>query len=299
MMLHRVRFCVVACGVATGFLAMPAESHAIFHWFRCCGLFNRPAVAPTVGFAPACDPCNPCAQQVVNYVPQTCYRTQCVTVPVTTFQPITTCDPCTGCPVTCMRPVVAYRRQVRLVPYTSYRLVASSACPTVVTVGTVGAACAGCAVAAPAAAVPSPSVPYYNGAAPVVPSIPSTGPLEGAPSLPPESAPGTSTFESNNSYRNNSAPPAEEKLKPIPDDEADKPGRGNPTSSPRLIDPDSRTTAYPVERAWGYTPVSLPERTARAAATAEPTRQPEPPAEQSTAIESRSRDDNGWRPSRR
>jgi hypothetical protein len=82
-------------------------------------LFGRPQ--PTVAMAPVC---NPCAQgMTAGYVPQTSYRVQYVTVPVTTYRPVVSTDPCTGCQTTCMRPATCYQQQARYVPYTSYRIV--------------------------------------------------------------------------------------------------------------------------------------------------------------------------------
>ncbi len=156
MTLSNVRTLIVACSVGGAFLATPSESKAIFHWFGggCCGgrtAYTAPTTAyymPTTAYyAPTtacCAPttayyapsCNTCTQQVVNYVPQTCYRTQIVNVPVTAYQPVVASDPCTGCPVTVMRPVTSFVRQVQMVPYTSYRIayspVTSSCCTTAV-----------------------------------------------------------------------------------------------------------------------------------------------------------------------
>ena len=50
--------------------------------------------------------------------PQTCYRTVYQPVPVTCCQPLATCDPC-GNQVLTMRPVVTYRMQAQVVPYTA------------------------------------------------------------------------------------------------------------------------------------------------------------------------------------
>lgn len=103
-----------------GVLLTPAESQAIFHWFsRCCGATSTPTYANYVA------PVNPCGRQVVNYIPQTCYETQYVTVPVTTYRPTVAYDACGGCPTTVMRPWVGVTRQARYFPYSSYRIVVS------------------------------------------------------------------------------------------------------------------------------------------------------------------------------
>ena len=62
-----------------------------------------------------------CQRVVVNYVPQTCYRTKWQQVPVTSYRPVTNTDPCSGCTVTCMRPCTSYTWQAQRVPYTTYR----------------------------------------------------------------------------------------------------------------------------------------------------------------------------------
>lgn len=62
-----------------------------------------------------------CSRVVVNYVPQTAYRTSWKQVPVTQYRPVTNSDPCTGCTVTCMKPCTTYSYQMQRVPYTTYR----------------------------------------------------------------------------------------------------------------------------------------------------------------------------------
>ena len=86
--------------------------------FGCCDWFHKKTTP--------CDACAPPAvPQTVNYVPQTCYRTQYCPVPVVTYRPATTYDPCTGCPTTCLRPVQGTVMQARLVPYTTCRRAAN------------------------------------------------------------------------------------------------------------------------------------------------------------------------------
>ncbi|MEX2121468.1 MAG: hypothetical protein WD847_17905 [Pirellulales bacterium] len=285
MIRSQARHCLAACGAAAMLLATPSRSEALFHWFgRGGGLFHHRQAQP-YGYAAAC---NPCGQQVVNYVPQTCYRPQCTTVPVTTWRPFTSTDPCTGCPVTCMRPVVNYVRQTRMVAYTTYRPVVSfvPAAP----VAAAAPACNPCGTPAygMAPAYAPAGQPYYNGA---------TGGT-GVPTLPPGSSPGTSTFESSPTQR-------ESQLPAFPDSEMNKRTPSAPTSAPRLIDPDSRTAAYPVQLAWGFTPVSWP---ARASAGDEPpvirtavqrtpvsgSHEQQPASTRPATI-----DDGGWRPSQR
>src|SRR3569623_2145101 len=116
-MIRNFRIALIAASSAAVLFAMSTPSYASFHWFRfMCGGCGQPAAA-----APALIEAPLAAPTVVNYVPQTCYRTQYVTVPVTTYRPTTGCDPCTGCPIPTMRPVVSYVQPARLVPSTTSR----------------------------------------------------------------------------------------------------------------------------------------------------------------------------------
>lgn len=323
---------LVAATVAA-FLACPAESHAIFHWLsRCCGNNNA---TPTYGAAPlysaapaAADPCAPPQiTQTVNYVPQTCYRTQYINVPVTTYQPVVSRDPCTGCPVTCCRPSTSYVRQAQLVPYTTYRRVLTNACcgggATTVTAGYAGlfrgavsypatTSCSGCSAAAPATYAPAATTPYYSGAASgttiISPSNgygPSNGNgissgLNGTPT-PAPSLGGTPTFQQPKPIPEVRVErpvdqPSGKAVGPSDDgsDNNDSDANGSGTNdsgttsgtgatlSPRLFQPNDRTTFYPILRARFHRPVSYTE----------PSPEPSPPAV--TAA-----DDDGWRPSTR
>jgi hypothetical protein len=112
----------VAIVPAIAALLMPANAHAIFG----CLQRRNDAAAALYGSSV----CTPQGQQLVaNYIPQTCYRTQLVQVPVTTYRPVTTCDPC-GNQTVCMKPQVCYQQQVKYVPYSSYRIQYSLQQPT-------------------------------------------------------------------------------------------------------------------------------------------------------------------------
>jgi hypothetical protein len=293
---------LTAVAVATTFLAVPAESHAIFNWFnRCCGGGTTPTygAAPVYGAAAPADPCcaPPQVTQTVNYVPQTCYRTQYVSVPVTTYRPVTGRDPCTGCPVTCLRPATTIVQQARLVPYTTYRMVLSNPCCGAATTAayapsyapsigyTPAASCGGCSgAAAPMTyAQPAASAPYYGSAAAssTIISSPAADAAASAPTLaaPPAGSAGTPTF----------AAPRQKAEKPIQTidengsteengSESKASGTGN-VLSPRLFQPNDRTTSYSILRA-GTRPVAYRETA------------PAPPQQ-------RPIDDGDWRPSTR
>ena len=116
-----IRWTAVLTSIVGIVLGPAAQSDACFGWLE--RWRERRAAA-----SPACVAQPTCAPQVVNYVPQTAYRTQYVSVPVTSYRPTASYDATTGCPVTCMRPVTTYCTQARLVPYTTYRLQYSNPC---------------------------------------------------------------------------------------------------------------------------------------------------------------------------
>jgi len=60
-------------------------------------------------------------------VPQVCYRQVVQPIAVTSYTPVVARDACTGCPVTVYQPVTTWSNQVRLVPYTTYRMVCTRA----------------------------------------------------------------------------------------------------------------------------------------------------------------------------
>lgn len=151
---------------------------------------NRKQADPQVAYMPGtqCESCTvTCQRQVVNYVPQTSYRTNWVQVPVTSYKPVSTTDPCSGCTVTCMRPCTTYRWQAQRVPYTSYRPVYSTVTVqrplNAMVPGMVGmpatAGCSTCGVPAtqgtvPTAGVLTPGGSYLNSPTPVASAYPAT-----------------------------------------------------------------------------------------------------------------------------
>lgn len=67
--------------------------------------------------APATHGCATC-RPACCAAPQTCYRTVYMPVQVITYQPVAMCDSC-GHQVTALRPVVTYRMQAQVVPYSA------------------------------------------------------------------------------------------------------------------------------------------------------------------------------------
>ena len=287
MLYSNVRTLLVALSVGGAFLATPAESKAIFHWFGggCCGGGQTAPVAATAYYAPTtayyAPACNACAPQVANYVPQTSYRTQYVNVPVTTLRPVVSSDPCTGCPVTVMRPVTSYVQQVQMVPYTSYRIVYSP----------VTSGCATTSYYAPAAYAPAPAccAPAAACCAPAAPSCcaPAAAAVPAYPqsTTPQSPAPGPGSGEE-------TTPQPDLNLKPVlPVPGEQDATKVNPTSSaPRLIDPSDRFTARPMPRV-GVSAISLPQASPqRASSTQRPTK---------LAADAPTVFDDGWRASSR
>jgi hypothetical protein len=302
-----IRMGLATVVMVTTLLAAPAKSHAIFHWLsRCCGSNTTPTygAAPLYSAAPAAaDPCcaPPQVTQTASYVPQTCYRTQYVNVPVTTYRPVVSRDPCSGCPVTCLRPTTSYVQQAQLVPYTTYRRVLSNPCcgaaAPVVSAGyaptysagvsyAAGGSCSGCSATAPMTYAPSNSAPYYGATSSSTIVSPSNGYsssnafTNGAPTLAPPPG-GTPTYQQQKPI------PKVEVEKPVDkeSDEAADAGTASGTGailSPRLFQPNDRTTSYPILRARIHRPVSYNEPTEQASPASRP------------AV-----DDGGWRPSTR
>ena len=119
-------------------------------------------VAPVMAPIPAPPPPVMVPVQQTSYVPETTYRTEYKTVPVTTYKPSSEIDPCTGCPRDCVQPVTQYVQQAVNVPVTQYRAVTST---KYVQMQQGAPAAYGAPVAYPAA-----PVAYPGAAAPVMPA---------------------------------------------------------------------------------------------------------------------------------
>ena len=198
MVSRKMRGVAAACSVAAMLLAVPAESEACGFLDCLFGWRSGPQTTyripnPTTAYAPvSCAPSSPCATQTCRYVPQTCYRTVCQRVPMTTCQAMTCSDPCTGCPVTTYRPVTVWTTQTRLVPYTTYRLVCSNPCLSGVSFGTVAAVGSCCP-----------------------PTVSTSTPITTTPGTSPPAELPTKTFQENQS------PVTNEKAEPVPDPTSD------------------------------------------------------------------------------
>jgi hypothetical protein len=136
--------------------------------FRKQPVYAVAPVAPVMAPIPAPPPPVMVPVQQTSYVPETTYRTEYKTVPVTTYKPSSEIDPCTGCPRDCMQPVTQYVQQAVNVPVTQYRAVTST---KYVQMQQGAPAAYGAPVAYPAAPIAYPGAPAYPGAAaPVMPA---------------------------------------------------------------------------------------------------------------------------------
>ena len=288
-MLHTIRGLLIACTAAAVLLSTPAESLACG-----CGFFKRlfgcgcghadPCADPCatgrttyrplfgwLGFGrrdACCNPCTPaCAPQTCQYVPTTCYRTECVNVPVTACRPVTTCDPCTGCPTTVMRPYTTYARQVRRVPYTTYRVApapASGCCG----VGHAGYAapmggCSACGTTAGYAPAPTgysmqplPGVTHDHAAdagmqyAPTYQAAPAQSGtiIQSGPAISTPAPAASGEFEVDSTYEGDSSPSGATLQRPIPDINV---GGSNNRVQPSDAHTGDRTTSMPIHRGGG------------------------------------------------
>ncbi|MCA9213498.1 MAG: hypothetical protein KDB27_10560 [Planctomycetales bacterium] len=157
---------LLAAVVLTTGVSIPRKSDAgpLLDW-----LFRRRN--RTVAYSPiggCCGGAAYCEQTVVNYIPQTSYRTVWQPVPVTTYRQTTHCNPTTGLPITCTRPCTTYTYQARRVPYTSYRPVYSKVPVSMPTqsVNYLPAASSGCS----SCSTGYSSVPDYGSAGYSIPS---------------------------------------------------------------------------------------------------------------------------------
>jgi hypothetical protein len=131
-------------------------------------------VAPVMAPIPAPPPPVMVPVQQTSYVPETTYRTEYKTVPVTTYKPSSEIDPCTGCPRDCVQPVTQYVQQAVNVPVTQYRAVTST---KYVQMQQGAPAAYGAPVAYPAAPMAYPGAPVaYPGAPAAVMPAPAAAP---------------------------------------------------------------------------------------------------------------------------
>ena len=125
---------IAAVGLHAGSVLSANAQCCLTDLFAGCGACMRKppvyAVAPVMApvMAPVAAPPAPVMVPVqqTSYVPETTYRTQYQSVPVTTYKPSCEVDPCTGCTRECMQPVTQYVQQAVNVPVTQYRAVTTT-----------------------------------------------------------------------------------------------------------------------------------------------------------------------------
>lgn len=232
---------VLGAFVAVASLAVSATSAQACHLFdRCCGRPTTTYYAPLAAVAPACCP----QPQVVNYMPQTCYRTVYVNRPVVCYQPTTACDAC-GRATTVMRPVTTYVAQPQLVPYTTYR-------PVVTTVASP------CCASAPAAVYYPPAVPAAPCCTPVSATTYAPAPsYSPAPSAAPAPA-GAALQDVTPVPSLNSAPPST----PGPAQTFETSPSDNPSESRMLLPPAGASSSTLTKRPSGLDPEDQDRTTA-------------------------------------
>jgi len=246
---RRLSIAFFAGVLAVTALAVPPQSEACEFLDRLFGCGSSaptyPTYAPTYApaySAPACGPTCAPAGGCATCVPQTTYRPVVQSIPVTRYVPATSCDPCTGCARTTYRPITTVTRQVRMVPYTTYRrayMPNYGACATCPSYGScVGGACSTGACSTGGCYGGSCAATYTptSGCTSCGPSTSLADPYTGSSDTGNDSE-RPSTFE------NNDGGATEQGLKPIPDVDAQL---NSTPAAPRLIDPDNRTTARPI-----------------------------------------------------
>ena len=246
-----------------------------------------------------------CTRTVVNYVPQTAYRTAWKPVPVTSYKPVTNTDPCTGCTVTCMRPCTTYTYQCQRVPYTTYRPVyrqetykvpvttITNDCAT----GTCNTGCATCPTAPQQSFAPTPAATTSNFAPQTYAGAPSTTtstyyetpegtivPQGSSSPTPANIAPSLDGSSTRNLVNPQSLQkPFLERYQSSYSKVSDR------SHIPARINIEDRTAQSPVRKNWSYSPVRL-------AGYEKPmtTRASYSPIQRAPRNESRNQALNGW-----
>lgn len=195
------RILLVGClAIWQGAVDVPeATAGPVLDWLFQTHTTNYPSMPAAGAAVGSCNTCAPqvCQKTVVNYVPQTHYRTTWARVPVTTYRPVTSSDPCTGCQVTCMKPCTSYTWQARRVPYTTFRPVYSvinvakpctttcnscpTAAPTVVRSPVTSSGCSGCGNPSYSYTQPSYATPSYTTPSYATPTNQTVQPYYGTP----------------------------------------------------------------------------------------------------------------------
>ena len=253
---------LLLAGLAATVAGMPATARAcgLFDWL--CGRprgavvaqttyappYHGPTAVSTVGYAGPVTACatpavSYSAAQTCHYVPETRYRPPARPLLTALFGPRVEqqYDPYTGCTITTTGP----RRWSlfgRTVPTTTYRMVCSPVFAPAVTYSPVVTG------ASYVSSVGVSSVPIAD-CAPALPPAQTYAAPQPAPYTTPEPAvtedvvPQTFAPVDEQETRRPEPDRQEEALEPVPDANT----RLNSTPAPMLIDPDNRTTRYPVQ----------------------------------------------------
>ena len=220
MFYPKLRGVMLMCSMAAVLSAMPTESRAcqlLDNLFGCGAARTTYRMPYVTAYAPACTSCAPTS--CVSCMPQTCcYASQtCCYVPQTCYR-------------TVYRPLLTGSFRPLLVPYTTYRAVYSNPCVT----------CNPCATCNPCIGGACGTVTYSGTTTSVGSSCPSCVPSATPSSSVPVARPEPATFQQN------TTPPIQKTLKPIPKIETQL---NSTPAAPSLIDPSSRTTLQPIRQA--------------------------------------------------
>ena len=233
----------------------------------CGGCLRRPpayAVAPVMApmMAPMPAPPQPVMVPVAktSYVPETTYRTQMQTVPVTTYKPSCEIDPCTGCPRECMQPVTEYVQQAVNVPVTQYRAVTTTQYVQVPQGYAAPPYAPGQMPPAPMMAPPLVPIPEIQRSSPpgqgsVAPAAP------GVPAAPGPTGTAPATTPANPTTPNPAATPRTTSPAPSAPGMPTVPGSGPSSATgafPRLLEPTGHTTSWQPAAAAGRPALFMP-----------------------------------------
>jgi hypothetical protein len=295
--------CQAACGLCNLF-GGGSPAYATAQTTTYTPAYYAAAYPASACAAPACG-CSSCgAPQVVQYAPYVSYRPTIIrpvttyyaptaayypapacsscAAPVTSYYPAPACNTCAA-PVTAYRPVGLFTQEVRMVPYTTYRMpympvtyvgyapacstcaspcVSSCATPCASSCGS----CSSCGSVSyegattyqsPSSATAQPEISGSYVAPPAsmpAPSAPTTSPApssdygQGQPKTFQDQRPAGETKPSIQD-NNNSTPDSKPATDPSPDSPPRPETRLNSSPGPQLVSPDNRTTSSPVRQA--------------------------------------------------
>lgn len=259
-MSYRIPSWLAVCTLAAALCACPSQGQAgVFDWMCPSSWGSAPS---TTTYAPpysaqriVASPVSTgvtamtgCTPQTCSYTPQTTYRWSYSRMAYTSYQPVLVRDPCTGCASTALQPVA---RQTLLPwlhrkPVTSYQLACSPVCNTCPTsYNSYAAGCDSCGTIGTTSSV-------------IGSGCTTCGPVSNSVAPDPGYAPPTYKNQTNGASGEGTQDRLQ--MKPSEDPNSDAAPNEQEAASnqtPRLISPQSQTTARPIRPVNGYYPISL------------------------------------------